>query len=449
MNNRNRRTKPYRPVIINRDHARPRQPPRPSDAEIEARLTELVSPAVFALLAEYRRRGLRQRILTLPVTVALVLTLIWRQVPSVSELVRLVAREPLFWLGERLAVSQQAVDLRLRSLPADLFAALWADILPRVQTRAQARTRPLLPVLRDLQPLFPRIWAVDASTLEELFTKVGLLRDRPGAVLGGTMLALLDVVTRLPVRLWFDADPRANEKRFLPLLFAALEPGTLLLCDRGFYQFAFFDALTEHAVHFVTRAREVAAFEVQTTLHSSPHIRDRIITFGQYRSNPCQQPVRLIELQIGSRWQRYLTNVLDPRQLPPLAVRDLYAQRWRIEDAFLQVKRLLGLAYLWTGSVNGLQLQLWATWLLYAVLVDLADAVAEVKQRPLDQISLEMVFRGLYHFTIAHAQGKARDPVAYFAAPENADLGIVKRRRPARERQRQRALDTLRLELNL
>jgi hypothetical protein len=52
----------------------------------------------------------------------------------------------------------------LRSLPADLFAALWADILPRVQTRAQARTRPLLPVLRDLQPLFPRIWAVAAST---------------------------------------------------------------------------------------------------------------------------------------------------------------------------------------------------------------------------------------------------------------------------------------------
>src|SRR5207249_6518342 len=39
-----------------------------------------------------------------------------------------------------------------------------------------------------------------------------------------------------------------------------------------------------------------------------------------------------------------------------------------IEDAFNVVKRLLGLAYFWTGSENGVTVQLWATWLLYAVL---------------------------------------------------------------------------------
>jgi len=30
---------------------------------------------------------------------------------------------------------------------------------------------------------------------------------------------------------------------------------------------------------------------------------------------------------------------------------------------------------------------------------------------------------------VAHQQGKATDPVQYFAAPENQDLGIVKRQR--------------------
>jgi len=39
---------------------------------------------------------------------------------------------------------------------------------------------------------------------------------------------------------------------------------------------------------------------------------------------------------------------------------------------------LLGLAYFWTGSENGVCGQLWATWLLYAVLVDLTDAVADL-----------------------------------------------------------------------
>jgi hypothetical protein len=48
---------------------------------------------------------------------------------------------------------------------------------------------------------------------------------------------------------------------------------------------------------------------------------------------------------------------------------------------------------------------------------------------PFDRISLEMVFRGLYHFTQAHHRGEATDPIQYLAASENQDLGIVKRLR--------------------
>lgn len=74
----------------------------------------------------------------------------------------------------------------------------------------------------------------------------------------------------------------------------------------------------------------------------------------------------------------------------------LYAHRWRIEDAFAAIQRLLGLAYFWVGSEKGVQLQVWATWLLYAVQVDMTDAVAEVLQRPFADLSLEMTCRGLY-----------------------------------------------------
>ncbi len=48
---------------------------------------------------------------------------------------------------------------------------------------------------------------------------------------------------------------------------------------------------------------------------------------------------------------------------------------------------------------------------------------------PFDRISLEMIFRGLYHFTQAYKRGEATDPVKYLAAPENRDLGVVKRLR--------------------
>jgi hypothetical protein len=88
----------------------------------------------------------------------------------------------------------------------------------------------------------------------------------------------------------------------------------------------------------------------------------------------------------------------------------------------------LGLAYFWVGSDNGVQLQLWSTWLLYAVLIDLTDAVAEQLNQPFAAISLEMVYRGLYHFTQAHHRHEATDPVVYLA--EHAvSLGILKRKR--------------------
>jgi hypothetical protein len=37
-----------------------------------------------------------------------------------------------------------------------------------------------------------------------------------------------------------------------------------------------------------------------------------------------------------------------------------------------------------------------------------------------------MIYRGLYHFSVAYDKGNADDPVKYFAAKENQDLGVVK-----------------------
>ncbi len=84
------------------------------------------------------------------------------------------------------------------------------------------------------------------------------------------------------------------------------------------------------------------------------------------------------------------------------------------------------------GAINAIKLQLWASWLLYAVVIDLSDEVADELTLPFDSISIEMVFRGIYHFTQALNQGFATDIIAYLTAPENRDLGIVKSPRPKR-----------------
>jgi hypothetical protein len=431
----------YKPASLRRDHARPRHQPSSLDPVIQQHLTELVSPATYALTDQYQRLGLRFRLLNLPIMVAVVVTLIWQQVPSVSELVRMLARDHLLWSPPR-QVSQQALSLRLRTLPASLFGEVVHTILPTLQERAAARSRPLPPVIARASAHFTHLWIADATKLEALFKKVGALRDEAGFPHGGTLLGLLDLPSKLPVHLVWEADPNRNERRLLDQIKARLEPGTLLVFDGGFAGFERFDWCTEHGVSFITRPASNAAYAVLQTLQENDRVREQIIQFGQYRSNPCRHPVRLVEVRTGQGWYRYITNVLDPTILPAQDVADLYGQRWRIEEAFSLVKRLLGLSYLWTGAANGIALQVWATWLLYAVLIDLCDQIAEVKALPLDRISVEMVYRGLYHFAGAVQRGEATDPVAYLAS--QTDLGIVKRRRPPRTQ-----FDTQRQILNL
>jgi len=167
---------------------------------------------------------------------------------------------------------------------------------------------------------------------------------------------------------------------------------------------------------------------------SQHDVRDQLIKLGTGRNGTPILTLRLVEIRYGKTWYSYITSVLEPTILPAYVVADLYRRRWRIEEAFNTVKRLLGLSYLWTGSINGVKLQVWATWLFYAVLVDLGDAVAESLALPFDRISLEMVYRGLYHFSVAYDKGKAIVPVKYFADPKNQDLGVVKSQRKAQQK---------------
>ena len=408
---------------IQRDRGK-RPPVAPPDAQVSARLTELIHPLTLSQVAYYHDLGLRERVLSLPVMVALVLSMIWRQIGSVCVLVRLLHDEGFLWTAP-VQVSQQALSQRLRVFPAALFERVLTDLLPRMHARWAARQRPLPPELAWAQARYRAVQAVDGSTLDALVRKVGLLRDAPTHPLAGRMTGLLNLCTRLPDALWYDPDAQAHDQRFWPRILAALRAGTLLLFDLGYTNFTLFAQLTKAHVTFVTRAKSNLAYSVAAWLQQTETVRDAVVWIG---SGADRQQVRLIEVCYRNTWCRYLTNELDPTTLPVLYAVALYWQRWRIEDAFNVVKRLLGLAYFWTGSENGVAVQLWATWLLYAVLVDLTDAVAARLAQPLAALSLEMVYRSLYHFTSAFQRGAATDVVDYLAA-EATRLGILMRKR--------------------
>lgn len=394
----------------------------PPDEQIQARLQELLVPAIAAQADRYQALGLRKRTLTLSVMVAIVVSIIWRQLGSSgSEVARLLRTEGLLWIPA-LIVSQQAISERLRTFPDVLFWHILQHILPILHERCASRTRPLSPVLAQVQAQYSAILTVDGSTLDALLRKVGLLRGQATWPLGGKLMALLDIGSWLPVQVWYDEDPQAHDQRFWDQILPSVPRGALLLFDLGFTNFTRFAQL--NFCTWVTRAKSNLAYRQVQTLAQTPILRDTLICIG---SGAGRQLVRLVQVKYAGQWRRYLTNELDPRVLPPQTITNLYYQRWRIEDAFNIVKRLLGLAYIWTGSVYGVLLQVWVTWIVYAVLVDLTDAIAELLQRPFVDLSMEMVYRGLYYFRQARSRGEADDPVVYLAT--NAPwLGIIKQR---------------------
>src|SRR5438094_7117405 len=116
--------------------------------------------------------------------VAFVLSLIRRQLGSVSEAVRVLGEEGLLW-AESLDVSQQALSQRLRCFPPVLFERVLAEVLPRMQRRWRARRRPLPPELAWARQHFAAVQALGGSTLDALLRKVGLLRAGDGPALAG------------------------------------------------------------------------------------------------------------------------------------------------------------------------------------------------------------------------------------------------------------------------
>ena len=195
----------------NPDHVKRHNTPSPDNEAIANQLKALLTPAISAQQAYYRQLGLRVRILNLSLMVAAVLTLLWRQVPSVQELTRLLARENLLWCCA-IKVSQQAFAERFLTFPAELFERVFKDLLPQLQQNWQQRhKRPLPDSINFALKHFERIWVADGSTLEALFRKLKSLEDVPRGQLAGKICTVIDIVTHLPVAVWFHTNPRASE----------------------------------------------------------------------------------------------------------------------------------------------------------------------------------------------------------------------------------------------
>jgi len=242
--------------------------------------------------------------------------------------------------------------------PWQLYQTLFFQLLARCQALARGRRK-----FRFKNPLL----SLDASVID-LCASVfdwATYRRTKGAV---KLHLLLDHDGYLPCYAVITEGRRHEVTVARTLTFP---PGTILVLDRGYVDFAWFAELTRQGVFFVTRLKDNAAYAVLGTRavpRRGPVVRDELITLtGVRTAAKCPYPLRVVEVTDPETGDPlvFLTNQLT---FGPTTIARIYKDRWQIELLFKALKQHLKVKTFVGTSANALHIQLWTALLALLVL---------------------------------------------------------------------------------
>jgi hypothetical protein len=149
-----------------------------------------------------------------------------------------------------------------------------------------------------------------------------------------------------------------------------LNPGSIVVMDRGYNDYALFGKWTDEGIHFVTRLKDNAAYEVleECPVPANRNIRsDQLIRFtGEKAQKDCPCLLRRVVVwdPVNEREIVLLTNLQD---FGPTTIAAIYKDRWEIELFFKALKQNLKVKTFVGTSENALRIQIWTA--LIAILL--------------------------------------------------------------------------------
>jgi hypothetical protein len=147
-----------------------------------------------------------------------------------------------------------------------------------------------------------------------------------------------------------------------------LEPGTIVVFDRGYTDYKWFASLTKQGVYFVTRARWNGHYKVEKELAVPKQgniLTDQMVMLGHrsYRTGVAVRRVVVRDPETGEEFE-FLTNQL---KFAASTIAKIYRDRWQIETFFRALKQSLRVKTFVGTSANALKTQIWTA--LIAMLI--------------------------------------------------------------------------------
>jgi Transposase DDE domain len=150
----------------------------------------------------------------------------------------------------------------------------------------------------------------------------------------------------------------------------ALDPGTIIVFDRGLVDYALWAAWTEQGVYFVSRLKTNTDYRIvrkNPVPKNGNVLKDQIIhLFSFYSKKKCPYELRMVFIQDPDTKERF-TFITNNMKLAASTIASIYKDRWQIELFFKALKQNLRIKTFVGTSFNAVMIQIWTA--LIAILI--------------------------------------------------------------------------------
>ena len=203
-----------------------------------------------------------------------------------------------------------------------------------------------------------KLFSLDSTTISLCLALFPWARFR--RVKGGIKVhVLLDHDDYMPAYVLL-SEARRHDRRGADLL--SLNPGSIVVMDRGYTDYALYGRWTSQGVFFVTRLKDNADYEVVEEF-APPQDRnilaDELIRLsGAAASKNCPHPLRRVVVW-DAEHEREIILLTNQPEFGATTLAAIYKDRWEIELFFKALKQNLKIKTFVGTSENALRIQLW------------------------------------------------------------------------------------------
>ena len=258
----------------------------------------------------------------------------------------------LYHLGLRVIARSTVADAN-KSRPVDFFKDLFSEMYALCATKAPSHKFRFK----------SKLYSMDASTIKlclQLFPWAKFRKTKAGI----KMHTVLDHNGYVPAFVNV-TEAKIHEARVAPQI--EFQPGSIIVFDRGYNNYNWFEALTEKRIFFVTRLKRNAAYKLLDRFTVN---RKKGVT-SDHRIEVTRNKTSLILRRIGYRdaltgkHYVFLTNNFS---LCARTIADIYKERWQIEIFFKEIKQNLHIKRFVGNSENAVLIQIYTALTVYLLL---------------------------------------------------------------------------------